>query len=383
MIPSLKKIFIILFTKNPYKIQRFAELYQKAIGECLDQPESYTGVINIQKGQPFSYTLSLNSAQKQVNHRYLKNKRRYKSTGILKEPDRYLYSVSNGGILGQLGLVYDSSKRSFIDESAKEWTINLKDSVYTNIYHLPEPKYLDGLTLSFLTTGADGGFYHFLFESLIKLGMFAPYLQEAKYLIFNGPKTEWKLKWISRANVDPDKIIWMDNQGHYECSQLLFTNRLIGDQQISPWCLDTLKKSLNIPACNKPAKKKVVWITRKSAASRAMTWEDELLNEFPEIKNIDLAHLNVEETITVMQTATHIIAPHGAGLANLFLCNPEVHVLELFQHTATFQPYYYRIADQLKLQYQTVSINFADAKDNHYGLAFFTPVLRNFIQQSY
>lgn len=378
----LKKLWIICFTNNPYRIKSFGDLYGPKTGEAIDCPESLSCILLDEAGQPMTYNLPLVTYNQTVPQQTIDKQPRFKLNGVYKEPERCLYSVSKGTVWSAIGLVYDSDKRSFIDESAKDWTVNLTNSRLVNVAHLPPKTYLAGATLSCLTNGADGGFYHFLFESIIKIHFAQPVIDHVDQILFNGPETEWKLKWIKKANIDISKIIWTDNLAHYECEQLLFTNRLVNDQQISPWCVNALKALFNIQPATQKNSNKVIWITRKGASSRNINWEDQLLKYFPLIETVDLSALEAIETIEKMRSATHIIGPHGAGLSNIYLCNKGTHVLELYQANTVYKPCFHRLSSVCHLKHHVAWLNFKDETDTKQGLSFLKTLLTQFVCQN-
>lgn len=345
MLNFIKKLYIALFTKNPYKVISFNSLIQPAIGEPVGIGETLNNLLIEEKGEivfyppiPKSYNNIL--TEEKVN-RYTK----YNTGTIGKAENRYLYSLDSGHIIGFLGLIYDKKTRSFIDESAKLWTENLRTSNYTNFYDPPKAKYLPGVTLSCSTTGADGGFYHFFHEVLPKLYFCREILPHTDHILMNGPAVEWKEKWLKYIGIDLTRVIWIDNSSHYECKQLLFTNRLIGDYHFSNWSINAIKSLLKLEPSTLPAnKQEVIWITRKNVFARTIAWEDELLSRFPDIKKIDIRELSVADTIRVFENASHIISAHGAGLSNLIMCRPKTKVLELFPDIKEYQPCYFRIS---------------------------------------
>jgi hypothetical protein len=377
----LKKIAIMFFTNNPYRIERFEDMYNDTVGESIDKPETLSVILKCEQGETINYAPPSISNPQETSHRVIGKKPRFKYSGIFKSPNRYLYSISNACIIGQLGLIYDPEKRSFIDESTKEWVINLKQSPYLNVLNLPPKTYLKGTTISFFTIGADGGFYHFLFESITKTGMFRSILNQADHILFNGPSTDWKLKWIDRANIDRSKIIWMDSMAHYDCEQLIFTNRLVADQQLNNWAINTLKETFGIDAAKakQTRPKKLIWISRKKVYAREVEWENEILALFPDIESVELSHIDADSTIVKLQTATHVIAPHGAGLSNIYLCAPGTKVLELFPNGAFFQPCYSRLSNICKLEHLVMYLDFKDKENAETGLKVFSDVLTKFI----
>lgn len=382
IIELLKKLWIRYFTGNPYQIKSFIDIYRPQIGEAIDRPESLTGILLHEPGKPVAYHLPLITYNQTAPQQTVGEQPRFKTNGVFKEPERYLYSVSKGTVWCAIGLVYDSQRRCFIDESAKEWTVDLRDSVFTNVIHFPKKTYVEGTTLCCLTNGADGGFYHFLFESIVKIHFAMPIIKHVDHILFNGPATDWKLKWLQRADIDTSKIIWADNKAHFECEQLLFTSRLVSDQQINPWGIGALKALFNITPTNQTTPGKVLWITRKETKSRNIAWEHQLMEHFPSIEIIDLSGLSFAETIQKMQSATHIIAPHGAGLSNIYLCNKGTHILELYPEGMLFKPCFHRLSSVCELKHHVAWLNFEDEHDTKQGLPFLKTLLNDFVCQN-
>jgi hypothetical protein len=376
----LRKVWLILFTRNPYKIRNFSEIYQEKVGQQLAAPENVSAVLLKETGSYIVYPDLIEDGLNKIKHQYIGGKKRYKIAGIFKEPDRRLYSLSNGCSLGPLGLVYDREKRVYINESAKEWSINLKESVYTNVVNFPPRIFLPGLTFSCLTNGADAGFYHFLFESIVKIEFYKPVIDQAKFLLFNGPANDWKIKWLCKAGIPLDKVIWVDNTGHYECEQLIFSNRLINDQQIGNWCIKSLKKLFKISFHEKePDTQPYVLLITRNGFVRHIEWERNILEQFPFIKKISLSDLDVEATIQELQNATHVIGPHGAGLSNIYLCRPGTKILEIYPNDKTYQPCYYRVSCICELSYSVIYLDFENADNEEFGLDSFKKTMADFL----
>ncbi|WP_443938118.1 glycosyltransferase family 61 protein [Pedobacter sp. MW01-1-1] len=377
----LKKITILLFTHNPYKIRAWDKLQFITIGQPVENLETLSAKLYEESGELSYYSTTFESYGQILNHRFFKNTvPRFKEKGLFKNPDRKVFSLENGCILGHLGLVYSPEKRTFIHESAIDWSKKLQDIAYTNAFKMPEIKKLKGITLSFLSIGADGGFYHFLFESLAKWGIFKSILANCDHLLFNGPATDWKLKWMHQAEIDTKKIIWVDAKSHFQCEQLIFSNRLIHDQQINTWCIDRLKEMFAISILPRPIRQeKVIWISRKNLVNRNLVWENELLQKYPQIEVIDLTSLSARESINIMQHASHVIGPHGAGLSNIYLCEENTKILELFPHDSFFQPCYARLAQTCRLKYSTFQIDFRHTENETFGFNKLNQVLKDFL----
>lgn len=380
LIDLIKKIIVICFTDKPYRIKEYLQLTESIAGQPIDVPEHYNRILLRETGAPLFYRPLPGTLQSQLTERYMGKNKRYLPGGLYKEPDRVLYSLSDSCILGQLGVVYIPKKRAYVSEAAKDWLLPLQYSPYTNLLHFPPSKKLSGITLSCLTNSADAGFYHFIFESMAKLGFARLVIPHVDFLLFNGPEEEWKVNWLSRAGIDMEKIVWVSNHDHYDCEQLLFTSRLIMDQQISPWCINTLRQLLAVPAPQAilPGQTKVFLISRKNFI-RNIEWEETILEQYPFIERIDCSKLNPDQTISKMAEATHIIGAHGAALSNLFFCRPGTRVLEVYPVEKTYQPCYFRICQVCDLPYTVTYIDFENKNNPVTGSVKLNAVLETFL----
>jgi len=378
VIPSLKKIYISLFTDSPYKVVPFNSLIQPQPGEPVGIPDTLTQILIEEKGDSIVYPLLPKSYNNILNEEIVNTYTQYRTGTLYHQPDRYLYSLDSGYIIGFLGLIYDKNRRSFIDESAKLWLENLATSNYINYYNPPAAEYLPGVSLSCVTAGADGGFYHFFHEVLPKLFFCRDVLPVVDHILLNGPADEWKTKWLHHIGIDLDKIIWIDNKSHYKCKQLLFTNRLIGNYHISNWSLNAIRSLIKVSpslAAANICESNIIWISRKTARTRPVNWEDELIAQFPSIKSIDTSQLSIADTIKTFENATHIISPHGAGLSNIILCRPKTKVLELFSDIRNYQPCYFRISSLCGLEHTVAETDF----NSKSGLENCIQVLNDFL----
>ncbi|WP_299517094.1 DUF563 domain-containing protein [Mucilaginibacter sp.] len=332
---------------------------KRKAGEPIGVKETLTDILIAEKGELLFYQPIPESYRDVLTGETVKQATKYYPGIIYKEEDRKLYSLASGYLIGLLGLVYDKTKRSFIDESAKLWTSDLATSEFVCQYHQPPVKHLPGVTLSCLTIGSDGGFYHFFHEVLPKFFFCQSVLPYTDHILINGPPVDWKEKWLRHIGLDLDKVIWIAYNSHYVCDQLLFTNRLIKDQHISNWSLNALKTLLRInETAAGQSSGDMIWISRKNVFARMIAWEDEVLRQFPAVKKVDVRDLSVTETIVLFSNASHVISAHGAGLSNILMCRPGTKILELFPDIKGYQPCYFRISTLCGLQHFVAEADF-------------------------
>ena len=97
--------------------------------------------------------------------------------------------------------------------------------------------------------------------------------------------------------------------------------------------------------------------TRRLYISRNKSHRRRILNETEmfaalEARGFEMLHLedlSITEAALAMRSASHIVAAHGAGLANLIFCRPGTRVLEI--HSAHLSQEYWVIANQRGLDY--------------------------------
>ncbi len=122
MIHFIKKVLNIFLGCGPLSVDNFQRIFP---GDDKDLPvekaEQANKILNFEKGS-INYFPKLNLLLEQPFYvRTINNKSRFLQKAVSKVPDRFLYSVENGAILGHNGLVYLQDQRIAITESSKEW----------------------------------------------------------------------------------------------------------------------------------------------------------------------------------------------------------------------------------------------------------------------
>lgn len=110
-------------------------------------------------------------------------------------------------------------------------------------------------------------------------------------------------------------------------------------------------RSLFLGETSKRKTSRRIYISRGKARRRRVVNEQDLEAVFQRY-GVEILHLedySISETAAIMNEASHIIAPHGAGLANLVFAQPETKVLELY--SAHLSNEYWVISNQQNLQY--------------------------------
>jgi len=120
----------------------------------------------------------------------------------------------------------------------------------------------------------------------------------------------------------------------------------------SPWAIEAVRARFDLVP-RRPARRLLV--SRRDSPWRRFVNEAQLADFLQPLgfEVIVPGSLSFAEQIAAFRDATHIVAPHGAGLANILWCAPGTHVLEVFHpHYGTWA--YGMIKDALGLDYATL-----------------------------
>jgi hypothetical protein len=123
-----------------------------------------------------------------------------------------------------------------------------------------------------------------------------------------------------------------------------------------PWIVPWLQKQfLPLAGSTKLATDKRIYITRRQATGRRVVNEADLLSRLEPLgfRPVILENLSFTDQISLFRQAEMIVAPHGAGLANLVFCSPPVVVIELIAEKYPFT-FYPEICRRLLLQHHRV-----------------------------
>jgi hypothetical protein len=118
---------------------------------------------------------------------------------------------------------------------------------------------------------------------------------------------------------------------------------------LAPW-LRSMRNILKIT----PGIKKKIFISREDAKNRNIVNQNELLMALQGWETITLDNLSIEEQVRIFAEASHIVAPHGAGLTNLLWCEPKTKVYELTHRAFLGKKVYPTLSKQLGLEHQII-----------------------------
>ncbi|MGG4146084.1 glycosyltransferase family 61 protein [Paenibacillus algorifonticola] len=123
-----------------------------------------------------------------------------------------------------------------------------------------------------------------------------------------------------------------------------------------PWASHFMAKRLKADRGVKAKKGfERLYITRKDAAARFVTNEDEVLRYLKSkgFREIVLTPLSTAEKIAIFSSAQHIVAPFGSGSINIAFCEPGAALFELAPSTFV-DPYFWKLCAHAGVDYYEI-----------------------------
>lgn len=153
----------------------------------------------------------------------------------------------------------------------------------------------------------------------------------------------------SRINIQAKKLIVPSLVNQY----ILKPHTYVKPSIIPKWSCDFLRNVyLHTNEPKYAIQNEYIYISRENAVYRKVINEEEIINHLAifGFKKVILEYMTFAEQVRLFACAKVIVAPHGAGLANIVFCKPGTKVVELF--SSKFMPaHYWMISNHVHLEY--------------------------------
>ncbi len=151
------------------------------------------------------------------------------------------------------------------------------------------------------------------------------------------------------------RVLGAERYSHFECEQLFIPGLMGEPGHPTRRVVELLAEFTEPLRASSGTRGERLYITRETARCRRVTNEVELwsLLETGGFAKVRAEELSWQDQINAFAEAKVIVAPHGAGLANLAFCQPGTRVVELFNR-AYVNPCFARLAEIKGLDYRPV-----------------------------
>jgi hypothetical protein len=274
----------------------------------------------------------------------------------LRAPAQLLYRLSQARVLGVAnahGVITNADR--FILDQHETWGQKITNHPIHYTVKLPVCSHLPGTSFSLISNWSDN-YWHWLFDVLGKLILLrdqwpANMSQIDHYLALNLSKYPFKRQSLLHLGYTENQLIDVFDRAQISCDTLLLATRphenLFPEQDL----IDALRRYF-LPPDETGDKPRRIYISRKGAANRRIANESDLIFGLQKLgfDCIHLEKLDFLDQVRLFQSATVVLAQHGAGLSNLVFCKPRTKVFELFEPEHVI-PCYTLLSEKLSLDY--------------------------------
>lgn len=259
-------------------------------------------------------------------------------------------------VLHDCTMLYDGKNKLYLDA---EGVRNSEHSTMNSYLLTPRSKQqelaevLPGLSI-LLAAHNSHNFYHWHFDLMAVLGMVQSAgirLVEIDNILIDKHNTGFQIQILQSAGIKKDQIKFIDKSCHVKCKEMLMV-RLHNRQGLaqSHRHLDWMRTTFLHNNCRNRTQTTPRYIAIKRD-SRGFSNAKHVYKQFE--KNgytcIQPETLSYEKQVALFSGASHIVAPHGAGLSLIVYCKPDTIVHEFYADHV--QPCFWTIASALGLRY--------------------------------
>ncbi len=167
---------------------------------------------------------------------------------------------------------------------------------------------------------------------------------------------------IRRVGIDPERFRRVDLGRRIVVDEL----RLVVTDRFRPELIQLAQQALTSDSeCASAGRSgRAIFISRRQAPSRRLVNEAELLEHLAPlgVEAVVMEHLTFDEQVDLMNEASLIVGPHGAGLTNMIACHPGTRVVEVADLSFP-NPNFYALACALDHPYSIIGA--ASIGDGH------------------
>jgi len=267
-------------------------------------------------------------------------------------PPLSVVELAEGRIVGELRLVVTRNSIAVGKLQSLAGSTNP-----TNHYLLRNPRFrllrrLPGVAL-LIGMPESLNYYHWLLNCLPRWKLLAEAnrVQEYDYVLVNSRMCKFQEETLDRLGVPQEKRLHCSTMMLYQFDRLIVPD-MPPMFRVPTW-VSTWVRTL-FPERDGHASK-LIYISRRASPRRRLSNELVLEERLQQIgfAVVQLEHLTVSKQAKLFSAAEIIVAPHGAGLANVVFATPGACVIELF-HPDNVNQLYAELAANLGLNYDRV-----------------------------
>lgn len=231
--------------------------------------------------------------------------------------------------------------------------------LYTGKILLPLEK-LQGRT-AVLSAPSGRGYYHWMFDVLPRLDLIRRAgvdWNNIDCFLVNDYITRFHIETLHQLGLVKRKIRSSHWHPYLKAEELIIPSLVGNTGHIPRWTCDFLRTSFlrqrpgKVNGINHTTRSLRLYLSRGQVAHRRVVNEQEVIDMLHRFgfRNILLESLSFAEQVAMLNSASVVVAPHGAGLTNIVFCNPGTRVIEILSPRAV-NIMYWTLCSQIDLDY--------------------------------
>lgn len=212
-----------------------------------------------------------------------------------------------------------------------------QNSLFRQQYFAKPQSYKGTVFSAVIGFNGSDNYYHFMFDCLTKLHLLrkSGLYDSVDWFLMPYPKEEYHQSMLQMLGIPQEKIIFEHENVHIQADRIIATCVERPYNHTPPWMFEFLRESFLKKEVVQDTGVPLVYISRSDSHRRNVVNEDALMEMLTPygFKKYTLTSLGFVDKVRLFASAKVIIAPHGAGLANLTFCPTGSSLIEFFTST--------------------------------------------------
>jgi hypothetical protein len=263
----------------------------------------------------------------------------YPKGTLIAQADKLSIYCVNQAFLARIGdapVVFMEDKAHIVGDCSSRHAPMMSYSGFSVSDCLDRAAKIDGTVLCLMGDYQSENYCHWLLDELPRLGLVADIVGQVDYVAMRNLSKGFHFETLRRCGIEASKILQIDDFSAIQAKNLIIFDDVpcatAPAHNAAPWMIDWLRDIMlaqNEPKAEMPKK---IYLARDDAKGRRIIPDEQfrqILSEYG-YKKIILEKLSVLEQVSLFAGAQKIVAPHGAGLANLIFCQNLEQIVEIF-----------------------------------------------------
>ena len=247
-------------------------------------------------------------------------------------PPVFLAKIPQGHVIGKYGSVV-TKDGTILGDVSREWFFGPEQHSLLFKLKSPPPQKISGTTVT-LAMPSGWNYYHWLVDVLPRLAileMAGVDIHSIDSFAVNAGDAPFQKESLEILGIPASKRIPVSAESHYVCEKLVVPSPVGLSSDTPKWAVEFLRRKLipKTPSAKTPAR---IYVSRSRSKYRIFTNETEVRAMLVGrgFEEVFTEQMTFRQQIELFANASAMVAPHGAGLANLLFCSRGAKVIEIF-----------------------------------------------------